>query len=133
MMTAVQGRAPAGIQWLGDGSKVLGTGATQLKVPVGTKQIVALDKKRGGRSIVPIKGNIADYGALPRAKVHPRANPYADVYLGSEKLGTTPFAPVEVVVGKYTLRFVKGKSEQKRTVDVKPGDIVRVIVDFTGK
>lgn len=133
VLIAVQALAPSQIQWLSEGGRVLGSGKGTLKVAAGTKQVIAVDKQSGGRSRVKVQGAIADYGALPRGKIHPRANPYADVFLGRERLGTTPFAPVDVPIGKYVLRFVRGDHEEKRTVDVTAGELVRVIVDFSGR
>ena len=34
-----------------------------------------------------------------------RTTPWSDVYLGSKKLGQTPFADLELPAGTYTLTF----------------------------
>lgn len=125
----VRARAPGGIQWQVDG-RGAGAGTTTIRVPVGTTSLLAVDKKRGGRSVVPVVDGVADFGALPRGKIHPRANPYAEVFLGSELLGTTPFPALEAPVGSYTLRFVHDGKQEKRTVEVTKDAVVRVSVSF---
>lgn len=116
----VKTQGPAGIQWSAAG-KALGAGAATFKVPEST---------RGGRSTVAVVNGVANYAALHSGKIHPRASPFADVFLGSELLGTTPFPAVRVVAGKYTLRFVHEGKEQERTVDVNGAETVKVAVDF---
>ncbi len=125
----VQVKAPAGIQWQSAG-KGVGAGTGTIKVALGTTSLVAVDKKRGGRSTVPVVNGVADYGALPRGKIHPRANPYADVSLGSEPLGTTPFAPVEVPIGTWSLRFTHNGKTETRSVDVTKGTVAKMSVSF---
>lgn len=126
----VAAQAPAGIQWFA-GAKQLGKGGATFQLPADTTSLIAVDSKRGGRATVPIVNGVANYGALPKGKIHPRANPFAEVFLGSELLGTTPFAAVEVVAGKYTLRFVSEGKEEQRIVEVNAGETVKVAVDFT--
>lgn len=126
---SISARAPTGIAWQ-IGGRTGGTGNTTLLAPPGTKAVVAVDARREGRSTVPVQSGIADYNDLPHGKINPRAGPYADVFLGQEPLGTTPFAPVEVPVGKYTLRFVYKGREERRSVEVKANETVRVKVDF---
>jgi hypothetical protein len=124
--------APARVRWQTEGGRVLGMGSGTLKVPVGVSRLIAFDTKRGVKSTVPITGSLIDYGVLPRGKIQTRANPFADVFLGTEPLGQTPFAPVDAVVGSYVLRFVHEGHEEKRTVQVKPAEVTRVVVDFGG-
>ncbi len=125
----VQARAPAGIQWQ-VGGKSVGTGTATLKLAAAADSVVALDRQRGGRSVVPVVGGVADYGALARGKLHPRANPYAEVFLGTQSLGTTPFAPVELPVGTWSLRFVHDGKTEERSVTVTAGAVAKVSVSF---
>jgi hypothetical protein len=125
----VRARAPGDIRWQLAG-KTIGTGSDVLRVAPGTTAISAVDKRRGGRSLVPVLDGVVDYGALPHGKLHPRANPYADVYLGGVPLGTTPFPPVEVAVGSYELRFIHAGKEERRVVEVSQDGITRVSVKF---
>ncbi|MBI1947653.1 MAG: serine/threonine protein kinase [Deltaproteobacteria bacterium] len=121
---------PKWVQWQTKAGKRLGSGTSVLAVPAGVSQIVALDTRRGGRSVVDVKGGAADYGKLPRGKLQVRAAPFADVFLGSEALGTTPFAPVELVEGSYVVVFRHGGKEQKEKVEVKGGQTVRSSASF---
>jgi PEGA domain len=93
---------------------------------------VALDRLRGARTTITLSGDTVDYAALPRGKLQLRANPYADVSIGKESLGTTPFPPVDVVTGTYTIRFRYSGREEVRTVEVAAGETVRAAVDFGG-
>jgi hypothetical protein len=128
----VKTKGPASIRWLDAGGKVLGFGTGTFKIAANAKSIGAVDSRRGVKSTVAISGGVADYGTLPRGKIQPRANPFADVFLGSDALGQTPIAPVDCVAGTYTVRFVHDGKEQKKTVEVKAGDVVRVAADFGG-
>ena len=47
-------------------------------------------------------------------------------------LGTTPFQPVDVVAGTYTVKFVYNGREETRTVEVGAGATARAAVDFGG-
>jgi len=106
----------------------------KVQVPQGTRSIVAVDGKRGARTVVAVPASGAvDYAALPRGKLVVRANPYADVFLAKDALGTTPFPALDVVAGTYTVRLVYQKREEKKVIEVKAGSEARVIVDFTKK
>jgi serine/threonine-protein kinase len=51
-----------------------------------------------------------------------RTLPYSDVYLGGRKLGTTPFANIELPAGTHTLVFKNpDKGVRKRKVVIRPG------------
>ncbi|MCC7110097.1 MAG: serine/threonine protein kinase, partial [Deltaproteobacteria bacterium] len=123
-------KGPAEVQWLFEG-KVLATGSGVLKVPASAKALVALDKKRGARTTVSIGNGTLDYGTLPKGKLQPRAKPFAEVFLGSVSLGTTPFAAVEVVAGSYKLTFVYKGETRTQSLVVAPGAVVRPVIDFT--
>lgn len=123
-------RGPDRIQWLADG-RVVGSGSRTLKLPPGTRTLVAFDKVRGARTTVAVDGSAIDYEALPHGQIQPRAKPYADVFLGDEALGTTPLQPIDVVAGSYTMRFVYKGKEVSKPVQVGQGAISRPAVDFT--
>ncbi|OGQ89445.1 MAG: hypothetical protein A2289_07515 [Deltaproteobacteria bacterium RIFOXYA12_FULL_58_15] len=57
------------------------------------------------------------------------ARPWADVYLGRRKLGTTPMAPVSLFEGTYAIRFVNERLGVERVVQVsvKPGKTRRIV------
>ncbi len=125
----VELRAPAAVRWL-DGDAALGSGNRSVKLGRTTRFVSAVDGKRGVRSRVPILHGVADYAALPRGRIKVRATPYAEIYLGAEHRGSTPYHDVEVVAGEYTLTLKNRGREEKRTVTVKPGDVARVEVQF---
>ena len=125
----IQLKAPAAIHWR-EGSVSLGDGTRGAAVKRSTSYLTAIDGKRGVRSRVPIVRGIADYGALPKGRIQVRVTPYADIFLGSEPRGSTPYHDVEVVAGEYTVTLKNRGYEEKRTVTVKAGEISRVDVRF---
>jgi serine/threonine-protein kinase len=121
---------PAWVQWLVQG-RVVRTGTGGLEVPTGARSVQARDPRRGVTSTVPIVEDVADYAKLPRANMLLRARPWARVTLGEEPLGQTPLQPVEVVPGRYTVRFIRPDKEVVRTVEVGVGaGTVKVNVDM---
>jgi hypothetical protein len=128
--TRVTVRGPARIQWLLQG-RVARSGAGALEVPGTARSVQARDSRRGVTSTIPIVDDVADYDALPRASLLLRARPWAKVSLGEESLGQTPLQPVEVVPGRYTVRFTRPDKEVVRTVEVgSGGGTVKVNVDM---
>ncbi len=61
--------------------------------------------------------------------------PWADVYLGSKKLGTTPFAPKELFEGSYTVKLVNAElgALHNLTTTVKPGQTTVVRFDMASE
>ena len=84
------------------------------------------------RSRVPIVRGVADYEALPKGRIQIRAVPYAEILLGSEPRGSTPYQDVEVVVGEYTVTLRNKGRTERRTVSVKAGGVAKVEVRFDG-
>jgi eukaryotic-like serine/threonine-protein kinase len=128
--TRVVVRGPGRIQWL-SGGRALRPSAGAVEVPTGTRSLQARDPRRGVTTPVPVVDDVADYDALPRASLLLRARPWAKVSLGEESLGQTPLQPVEVVPGRYTVRFTRPGKEVVRTVEVGTGaGTVKVNVDM---
>ena len=94
------------------------------------KRVVAVDTRRGGRTTVVVSGDVVDYAKLPTGKLQVRVAPWADVFLGRDKLGTTPLNDVPIVAGSYTVRLVhEGKTETKQ-IEVSANEIERVTHRF---
>ncbi|MDP2345908.1 MAG: protein kinase [Deltaproteobacteria bacterium] len=123
-------KGPKAVAWYYQG-EFLGKGNAILAIPPTSKAIVAMDLDRGVRTVIPLSGDVVDYASLPKGKLSIRANPFANVKLGRASLGTTPFPPVDVVVGSYVVRLVYEKRVELRTVQVKEGETLKVAVDFT--
>jgi serine/threonine protein kinase len=123
----LQVKAPAHVRWETEKGARLGAGTAGLVVPQGTKRIVARDGRRGGRIVVDVApGTTVDWDALPRGRLDVRVEPYAEVLLGTEKLGTTPFAPLPVVAGSYTVILIHESQRVEKTIDVSAGRDTRV-------
>ena len=127
----VQAKAPPQVQWSTKGGKRLGTGTGPLTVPKELTEVIATDPKLSLRTKVPIRGGVADYGALPKGKLSVFAFPFAEVYAGKKSLGATPFIPPKKLkVGRYRLRLVhEGKVKQK-TVVITAGKTAKLKVDM---
>jgi hypothetical protein len=93
-----------------------------VELPPGTRALFAVDLITSGKTRVAIdKGTkVIDYNKLPRGKIALRAKPFADVFLGEEKVGRTPLADRSVVAGLYQVRFVYKKKTKVMEVEVKP-------------
>ena len=125
-------RAPSHVVWETESGASLGRGSRAVSVPSSTARLIAIDPITGGRSSVAVADEV-DFAALPRGTVQARANPFADVTVGTKSLGTTPFPPIELVAGRYTLVFTYEGRSEKRVVEVKPGETTRIGVDFMAK
>lgn len=124
-------KAPAHIRWRTVTGKELGRGNTTLSAAPGTRMIVAYDPRRGVKTKVSVAGGKSvDYQSLPSGTLEIRVFPFADVYIGKEKIGTTPFAPLRLVAGKYKLKLKNGAKTRNESVTIRPGKIKRVKVNF---
>jgi hypothetical protein len=72
---------------------------------------------------VPPNGKAEKSLTLGKGKVAADVQPWADVYIGEKKLGTTPLAPRELWEGTYLVRLVNSEIGAIKTVNVviKPG------------
>jgi serine/threonine-protein kinase len=114
--------APATVEWIGPNGENLGVGTRTVRMAEGARTVTAVDTKRGGRTRVAIEAHTTkvEYAKLPHQQLQVRARPFAEVFLGKERLGITPLEPVDVVAGSYELRFVYKKTTRVEHVDVKP-------------
>jgi serine/threonine-protein kinase len=122
-------KAPSSFEWR-DGKRVLGKGSVTAEVPPGVARLVAIDGRRGSRHDVPIVAGVADVAALPRAHLQVRAFPFAEVSLGSERLGTTPLNDVTLPAGTYAVTLRYEDRTERRTVTLSAGGTERLMVRF---
>jgi len=101
-----------------------------LLLPAGTTHVMALDLATGGRRKVAVQAGKVDANSGGTGTLDVRVFPYADVFLGPKKLGTTPFAPVTLPAGTYKLRLLHDGKEKKETVVIEKGRIARVKARF---
>jgi serine/threonine-protein kinase len=124
-------KAPASVRWETERGAKLGAGSTSLALAAGQTRIVARDGARGGRVVVDVTpGATVDWEALPRGRLDVRVEPYADVLLGAEKLGTTPLSPLAVIAGTYQVTLVYEDQRVEKVVDVAAGRDTRVTHRF---
>jgi eukaryotic-like serine/threonine-protein kinase len=123
-------RGGPGIRWSTSAGRVLGTGT--LTTSLAGRSVVALDTATGGRSVVPVVAGVADVDRLPVGRLDVRAHPWADVFVGDRRLGTTPLRPLpELRVGRYRVRLVKDDVVRTVDVEVKAGEATAVRADLT--
>ena len=60
------------------------------------------------------------------------AQPWADVWLNSKKLGTTPFPKVDLCEGSYKLLLINADLNKKKQVDISiaPNELTKVNVSM---
>lgn len=118
---AVSVLAPPSVQWQGASGEVYGAGRGTLRLPESVRAIYAVDLRRGSKTKINIERGtrVVDWNKLPRQKLSVRVRPYADVYLGKERVGTTPLAPFTVVTGKYEVKLVYKNITKMVPIEVK--------------
>jgi eukaryotic-like serine/threonine-protein kinase len=125
----VELRGPGHVQWL-SGKSTLGTGSLNANVDARARTVFALDTKRGGRSEVRIQNGVADYASVPRGKLQIRAFPFAEVFVGKERIGNTPFPDVPLTAGTYTVTLKYEKRVETRKVTIRGQQTERITVRF---
>jgi serine/threonine-protein kinase len=129
--TSVLTKAPAHVRWETEKGVRLGVGSTSLALAPGTTRVIARDTHTGGRILVDVQpGGTVDWDALPRGRLDVRVDPWAEVVLGDEKLGTTPITPLAVVAGTYVVVLVYEGQRVEKTVDVVAGRDTRLTHRF---
>jgi serine/threonine-protein kinase len=122
-------KAPAHIRWIVPGAGEVAKGEGTVSLPPGTKRVIAYDPRTGGRSSMRVKSTL-DYGKLQEGTLLVFALPWADVKMGSKKLGTTPLSPMKLVQGSYRLTFVKEGKRITKKVTVRGGEKAKLKVDM---
>ncbi len=121
--------APPKIEFRTEGGQVLGRGGDTLSVPAGTKRVIAVDRKRGVSTPMPLTGGALDYGALPTGTITIKQTKRIYVWLSADRL--VGDAPITVVAGTYQLRITGKEPEVTRSLTVKPGQ--QVVIDPVGE
>jgi hypothetical protein len=104
------------------GGKKLGRTPTTVKLPAGKVALTfvntEVDLRQTTSVNVDAKGKTRSAIEFKKGKIAADARPWADVYIGERKLGTTPLAPREVYEGSYTLRLVNSELGAIKAVTV---------------
>ncbi|MEM6729907.1 MAG: hypothetical protein AAF658_00035, partial [Myxococcota bacterium] len=104
-------------------------------VPADQLTLRLVDAARGFSTSVQVdtrSGKGAIDLRLAKGKLAVLAEPWATVYAGETELGTTPFAPVELLEGTYTLRFSNPEQglQAKRRIVVRAGQLSKLKVQL---
>lgn len=105
-----------------DGRK-LGSSPVSAPLPAGESSVQLVNKELGINTWVPVSvapgpAKTAKTITLGKGKLAADVQPWADVYIGDKKLGTTPLAPREVYEGSYLVRLVNSELGAIKTVNV---------------
>ncbi|MCP4501396.1 MAG: hypothetical protein GY822_15665 [Deltaproteobacteria bacterium] len=118
------------IRWQTLKGSALGKGSGTFLLPAGTTEIIALDLATGGRRKISVRNANVNASAGGVGTLDVRVFPFAQVFLGPKPLGTTPFAPLKLPAGTYSLRLLYEGKEQKKVVVIEKDRIVRVKARF---
>jgi hypothetical protein len=105
---------------LADGKKLCRTPCSA-KLPQGKATLTFLDGANNlnvSKTVNVDKGNARVSFTFQKGKLAAQVEPWADVYLGDKKLGTTPLAPREFYEGSYSLKLVNSEIGAMRNVKV---------------
>ena len=127
----VRTKAPQNVEWRSRANRVLGKGTGTLQMPKGDDVLIAYDKVRKIKTKLSVRDGAIDYEDAPRGTLEVRLFPFGEVYIGKEKLGTTPFPPVKLVVGRYRLRIVYEGKEREELVSIREGKSTKVKLNLT--
>jgi serine/threonine-protein kinase len=104
------------------GAKRLGRTPATVRLPVGKVSLTFVNRELELRQTVSVqvdgKEPTQASFAFKKGKLAADVTPWADVYIGERKLGTTPLAPREVYEGSYTLRLVNSELGAIKAVKV---------------
>ncbi|HVE85574.1 MAG TPA: serine/threonine-protein kinase, partial [Myxococcales bacterium] len=108
--------------------KAMGKTPAKLRLPVGKVELVLVNRElsltRKVEVEVPRSGVGTQQIAFRKGKLAADVKPWADVYVGAKKLGTTPFAPRELYEGTYVVKLVNSDlgAIKEVQVTVTPGN-----------
>jgi serine/threonine protein kinase len=114
------------IRWQLPDGKVLGRGPGAYDVPADISSVVAFDTWREGKTTVAIDGGRGRLADVKEGEVHFRVLPWAEVFLGKERLGQTPIKPLKLRAGQYRARLVYEDQSKTVGITVTPGQRVQV-------
>lgn len=112
--------APDTVRWQLPSGATLGAGSGRLRLPAGTRSLVAVDVARDVRTPVTVTGRPVRWDALPQGRIEVKAAPGTQVRAGSTVLGSGSFA-VDVVHGWWRLSCSWAGGEAKVRASVSPG------------
>ncbi|HOX46331.1 MAG TPA: serine/threonine-protein kinase [Myxococcota bacterium] len=119
-----------------DGEKIGQTPLSDLVIPAGNHQVRLVNGELNASKTISIE---AKPGQVIRQRVEfgkgtlvVKAKPWAHVFIGTRKLGTTPFEPKELYEGTYKVRLENPTVEDSitKTVTIKAGQQAVVEHDF---
>jgi eukaryotic-like serine/threonine-protein kinase len=103
-----------------EGKKLCHTPCTA-KLPLGKASLTFIDGKNdlnASRVVTVERSGTRLSVEFKKGKLAANVEPWADVYLGDKKLGTTPLAPRELYEGSYSLKLVNSEIGAMRNVKV---------------
>ena len=106
---------PSADVWAGDTL----LGHTPLEVPAGVGTVRLVSQADGvDFSVKVVDGDEPQKVVVPRASLHVRVDPWAEVTLDGRALGMTPVPPLSVYAGKHVIDLVNDERKIRRRVEV---------------
>jgi serine/threonine-protein kinase len=123
---------PRGDVYIG-GRRIGPAPVRRYKLPAGSVVVQVKNKKLGlSKSLkldIPAGGHVQRRVVFRKGQVIFNVAPWADVYLGKKKLGTTPMPPISLYEGTYAIKLVNDELGVERVVyvSVKSGKLKKVV------
>jgi hypothetical protein len=123
---------PRGDVYIG-GRRIGPAPVRRIKLPAGPVLVQVRNKKLGlSKSLrleVPAGGHVSRRVVFRKGQVVFNVAPWADVYLGKKKLGTTPMPPISLYEGTYAIKLANEELGVERVVhvSVKSGKLKKVV------
>jgi hypothetical protein len=118
------------------GGKVLGAAGERIRMAVGYHEIAVVNEERGYRTVravdvVPGKVTSVSIPAPAAGLVNFNASPWAEVWIGTRRIGETPLANVSVPAGQHEVVFRHPQlGEKRQNLRVNPGGHMRLSIEM---
>jgi serine/threonine-protein kinase len=118
------------------GGKVLGAAGERIRMTAGYHEIAVVNEERGYRTVravdvVPGRITSVSIPAPAAGLVNFNASPWAEVWIGTRRIGETPLANVSVPAGQHEVVFRHPQlGEKRQNLRVNPGGHMRLSIEM---
>lgn len=129
-------RAPIELTIIENGSVINTTRSDQTMLPAGRHELEFVSEEFEFRAtqtvVIPAGRRLTLDVPVPSGRANFNARPWAEVWLGEQRLGETPLGNVPLPIGRHEIVFRHPQfGERRQTLVVKATTTARAVVDFT--